>query len=53
MPGSIKRKIIAPELLEERAYCNFDQDELAKAFIGGPEVYKDMLRSQLSLYSEH
>ena len=26
--GSIKNKVVAPELLEERANCNFDQAEM-------------------------
>lgn len=28
--GSIKRRIVNPELLEERAKCNFDQNEARK-----------------------
>lgn len=34
--GSIKRKIINPDLLEERAKCTFDQNEL-KSLIHIPE----------------
>lgn len=30
MGGSIKRKIVNPDLLEERAKCNFDRDEAFK-----------------------
>jgi hypothetical protein len=51
LAGSIKNKIVAPELQKERDRCNFDQVELAKAFIGGPAVYEDFLRSQKVLYS--
>ena len=30
--GSIKNKITAPELLAERAKCNFDKDEMIDIF---------------------
>ena len=30
MGGSIKRQIVNPDLLEERAKCNFDQEEARK-----------------------
>ena len=35
--GSIKNKIVATELLEERANCNFDQKELKRVFMSIPE----------------
>ena len=43
--GSIKNKITAPELLEERARCDFDQEELAVAFMGR-DIYDDLQYSQ-------
>ena len=30
MGGSIKRRIVNPDLLEERAKCNFDREEAKK-----------------------
>jgi hypothetical protein len=33
--GSIKNKIVAEDLIEERAKCNFDQKELTIALYGG------------------
>ena len=36
--GSIKNKIVATELLEERAKCNFDQKAMKKIIISDPEV---------------
>ena len=35
--GSVKRGIVNPDLLEERAKCNFDQDEL-KYYIFGTDL---------------
>ena len=35
--GSIKRGIVSPDLLEERAKLAFDQKELATFLAGGPE----------------
>jgi hypothetical protein len=32
MSGSVKNKIVAPELLKERQNCNFDKDELKNMF---------------------
>ena len=36
--GSIQRRIVAPELLEERAKCNFDAKELSNLLDGTPEA---------------
>ena len=33
--GSVKRGIVAPDLIEERAKCDFDQDELREFLAGG------------------
>ena len=35
--GSVKRGIVSPDLLEERAKLAFDQEELATFLVGGPE----------------
>ena len=32
--GSVKRGIVNPDLLEERAKCNFDQKELVEFMFG-------------------
>lgn len=37
---SVKNKVVAPELLEERAKCNFDRQELEMIMLGGPERHK-------------
>lgn len=39
--GSIKRDIVNPDLLEERAKCNFDQTELAN-FVLGTDITEEM-----------
>jgi len=33
--GSVKQGIVAPDLLEERAKCAFDQQELQTLMYGG------------------
>ena len=35
--GSVKRGIVNPDLLEERAKCNFDQVEM-RTYLFGPEL---------------
>ena len=35
--GSVKKGIVAPDLLEERAKCAFDQAEMRTFIAGGPE----------------
>ena len=40
--GSIKNKITATELVNERANCDFDQEELARTFWGGEDTLKLM-----------
>jgi len=37
--GSIKNKIVNPDLIEERKNCDFDQDELMN-FIHGEEYLR-------------
>ena len=37
--GSIKNKVVAPVLTEERAKCDFDQEELRVLLMGGPTAY--------------
>ena len=39
--GSIKRKIVNPDLIEERAKCNFNQQELAE-FVAGRDNLDEM-----------
>lgn len=39
--GSIKNKIVAQDLLEERSHKNFDQEELTVALFGGKEELTD------------
>ena len=41
--GSIKRKIVAKDLLLERANCNFDKSELQQLFHGDPEYLEKFL----------
>ena len=36
--GSVKRKIVNPDLLEERNKCNFDQKEMALLIIGADHI---------------
>jgi len=35
--GSVKKGIVAPDLLEERAKCAFNKEELATLLAGGTE----------------
>ena len=37
--GSVKDKIVAPDLAAERAKCDFDQEELRVHLMGGPVAY--------------
>ena len=37
--GSVKRKIVASDLAEERSNCNFDQHELLVMLSGGQFIY--------------
>ena len=37
--GSIKNKIVAPDLAAERKKCDFDQDELRVLLMGGPVAF--------------
>ena len=37
--GSIKDKIVAPDLLEERAKSNFNMQDMTIAIQGGPAEY--------------
>ena len=41
--GSVKAKIVASDLLDERKKCTFDQKELQKLLLGGEEVMKSTL----------
>lgn len=41
--GSVKNKIVAPELIEERAKCAFDQQELKIMMMGGKDYYQNKL----------
>ena len=41
--GSVKAKVVASDLLEERKKCTFDQEELQKLLLGGDEVMKSTL----------
>jgi hypothetical protein len=44
--GSIKRKVVAKDLQEERDKCNFDKKELQVLFHGGQEfldVFNDFV----------
>ena len=46
VPGSIKNKIVATELVEERANCDFDGSELSKIFFDDPEGLKVIHKSR-------
>lgn len=39
--GSVKNKITAPEILAERAKCNFDKEEMIKIFWGNDKKAYD------------
>lgn len=41
MAGSIKNKIVASDLLEERSKCAFDKEELEVLVKGGPANKKE------------
>lgn len=44
--GSLKNKVVASELLEERANCNFDQQKMRVLVHGGQEqfdIYKELM----------
>ena len=41
MAGSLKNKIVASDLLEERSKCAFDKQELELLVKGGPALKKD------------
>lgn len=41
--GSIKEKRVSPDLLEERAKCNFNQEELTEIIYGGKELRDEYL----------
>jgi hypothetical protein len=40
--GSIKNKIVASDLEEERNKCNFNKDELTDILFGGREIYEEI-----------
>jgi hypothetical protein len=44
--GSVKAKIVASDLLDERKKCTFDQKELQKLLLGGEEVMKSTLETR-------
>ena len=49
--GSVKRGIVNPDLLEERAKCNFDQNELVEFMFGKQLV--DYIREIYAYVSKH
>jgi len=57
--GSIKDKVVAPDLLEERKKCNYDQAELSAYLWGGPAeqervrgFYRDMESHPDTVFTE-
>ena len=46
MGGSIKRRIVNPDLLEERAKCNFDRDEAKKV------MYQAEMLAEIQFYED-
>ena len=45
--GSVKRGVVSPDLLEERAKCNFDKQELRTFVHGGQHrlsAWEDMMK---------
>lgn len=42
--GSAKNKIVSSDLLEERAKCTFDQNELKVLLAGGQDIYDDKMK---------
>ena len=43
--GSVKNKVVSPDLLAERAKCNFDQEELRVHLMGGPLAFAGLKKS--------
>jgi len=37
--GSVRNKIVASEIAQERARCDFDQRELGVILVGGEDTY--------------
>ena len=52
MGGSIKRKIVNPALVEERAKCNIDQRELFVHFAGSEEQADLLLNEQKKILAD-
>ncbi len=51
--GSIKRQVINPDLLEERAKCTFDQDEIKQIlFVPEVEAKYDEVAADMRKYPE-
>jgi len=42
--GSAKNKIVSSDLLEERAKCTFDQNELKVLLAGGQDIYDHKMK---------
>jgi hypothetical protein len=50
--GSVKLKIVAPDLQKERDKCAFDQQELRVMLSGGQEVH-DKFQMYVKLMEKH
>lgn len=50
--GSIKNKIVATELVEERAKCNFDQEELYNIYYSDPNIREMRQRTDRDIDSD-
>jgi hypothetical protein len=50
--GSMKNKIVATELVEERAKCNIDQRELFVLFAGSEEQAEILLLEQKKILAD-
>lgn len=50
--GSMKRKIVATELVEERARCNFDQDQLFHLLNNNPLINERMEQTKSDMEND-
>ena len=49
--GSVKRDIVSPDLIDERAKCNFDQEEL-RLFLHGGEAKLNAWKYMFKIFGE-
>jgi hypothetical protein len=52
IPGSVKNKVTASDLQEERAKCNFNRDEFTEIIHGGAQLDK-IRRDWAKVFDDH